>query len=93
MNGPGAAAFVRRQLVPERAAPVKTSGFAGLVRTRLFNSPTNVILTPGGRLAFVPFTHPKSDAILITTKDFQAVIGRAAIQHEILNVLVPLVEH
>ena len=39
------AAFVRQELVPERAAPVKVTGFVGFVRTRLFNSPTNILLT------------------------------------------------
>jgi general L-amino acid transport system permease protein len=38
-------AFVRRELVPERAAPIKTTGFIGFLRTRLFNSPTNILLT------------------------------------------------
>ncbi len=38
-------AFVRRQLVAERPAPVKTTGFTGFLRTRLFNSPTNILLT------------------------------------------------
>jgi general L-amino acid transport system permease protein len=38
-------AFVRQDLVPERAAPVKVTGFVGFVRTRLFNSPTNILLT------------------------------------------------
>jgi general L-amino acid transport system permease protein len=38
-------AFVRHELVPERVAPVKTTGFVGFLRTRLFNSPTNVMLT------------------------------------------------
>jgi general L-amino acid transport system permease protein len=37
--------FVRRDLVPERAPPVKTTGFVGFLRTRLFNSPTNILLT------------------------------------------------
>jgi general L-amino acid transport system permease protein len=37
--------FVRQQLIPERAAPIKTTGFVGLLRTRLFNSPTNILLT------------------------------------------------
>src|SRR6202161_4358857 len=37
--------FVRRELIPERAAPVKVTGFAGFLRTRLFNSPTNILLT------------------------------------------------
>jgi general L-amino acid transport system permease protein len=38
-------AFVRQELVPERAAPVKVTGFVGFVRTRLLNSPTNILLT------------------------------------------------
>jgi general L-amino acid transport system permease protein len=37
--------FVRRELVPKRAAPIKTSGFVGFLRGRLFNSPTNILLT------------------------------------------------
>lgn len=43
-------AFVRQELVPERPAPVKTTGFIGLLRTRLFNSPTNILLTIVGAL-------------------------------------------
>src|SRR6202030_147874 len=37
--------FVRLDLVPERPAPIKTTGFIGFLRTRLFNSPTNILLT------------------------------------------------
>jgi general L-amino acid transport system permease protein len=37
--------FVRQELVPERAAPIKTTGFIGFLRTRLFNTPTNILLT------------------------------------------------
>jgi general L-amino acid transport system permease protein len=37
--------FVRQELIAERAAPVKTTGFIGFLRTRLFNSPTNILLT------------------------------------------------
>ena len=37
--------FVRKDLVPERAAPVKTTGFVGFMRTKLFNSPTNILIT------------------------------------------------
>jgi len=40
-----AASFVRGDLTAPRPAPVKTTGFVGLVRTRLLNSPTNIILT------------------------------------------------
>src|SRR5260370_20256167 len=39
------ASFVRQELVAERPAPVKTAGFVGFLRTRLFNSPTNILLT------------------------------------------------
>jgi general L-amino acid transport system permease protein len=42
--------FVRKDLVAERAAPAKITGFAGFVRTRLFNSPTNALLTVLGAL-------------------------------------------
>src|SRR6201991_3818352 len=42
--------FVRKELVPERRAPVKTTGVVGFVRTRLINSPTNILLTILGAL-------------------------------------------
>jgi general L-amino acid transport system permease protein len=42
--------FVRKDLVPEKAAPVNTTGFVGFLRTRLFNSPTNILLTIIGAL-------------------------------------------
>jgi general L-amino acid transport system permease protein len=45
-----ASAFVRQDLVGERPAPVKTTGFVGFLRTRLFNSPTNILLTLVGIL-------------------------------------------
>ena len=45
-----ASSFVRRDLVPERDPPVKTTGFVGFLRTRLFNSPTNILLTIVGVL-------------------------------------------
>jgi general L-amino acid transport system permease protein len=45
MGDLAASSFVRRELVPERAAPVKTTGFVGFIRIRLFNSPTNILLT------------------------------------------------
>jgi general L-amino acid transport system permease protein len=37
--------FVRQDLVTERPAPVKTTGFVGFLRSRLFNSPTNILIT------------------------------------------------
>ena len=45
MSDTNSSAFVRQDLVPERAAPVKTTGFVGFLRTRLFNSPTNILIT------------------------------------------------
>ena len=45
MSDIAVASFVRQDLVPERAAPVKTTGFVGFVRSRLLNSPTNILLT------------------------------------------------
>lgn len=37
--------FVSSELKPERPAPVKTTGFIGFLRTRLFNTPTNILIT------------------------------------------------
>ena len=45
MSDAVSSAFVRQDLVPERPAPVKTTGFVGFLRTRLFNSPTNILIT------------------------------------------------
>jgi general L-amino acid transport system permease protein len=45
MNDIAASAFVRQDLVLERPAPVKTAGLVGFLRTRLFNSPTNILIT------------------------------------------------
>ena len=45
MSDLAASTFVRQELVPERAAPIKTTGFVGFLRTRLFNSPTNILIT------------------------------------------------
>src|ERR1700753_2768575 len=42
--------FVRKELVAERPGPVKTTGAIGFVRTRLLNSPTNIMLTIVGAL-------------------------------------------
>src|ERR1700720_1915838 len=50
MSDIAASSFVRQELVPERPAPVKTTGFVGLLRTRLVNSPTNILLTLAGIL-------------------------------------------
>jgi general L-amino acid transport system permease protein len=45
MSDTTASGFVRQDLVAERPAPVKTTGFVGFLRTRLFNSPTNILIT------------------------------------------------
>jgi general L-amino acid transport system permease protein len=45
MSDIAASSFIREALVPERPAPVKTTGFIGFLRTRLFNSPINILLT------------------------------------------------
>jgi general L-amino acid transport system permease protein len=42
--------YVRQDLVAERPAPIKTTGFTGFIRTRLLNSPTNILLTILGAL-------------------------------------------
>jgi general L-amino acid transport system permease protein len=50
MTDIAAFSFVRDAMVTERPAPVKTTGFIGFVRTRLLNSPTNILLTILGAL-------------------------------------------
>jgi general L-amino acid transport system permease protein len=50
MSDIAASSFVRDALVAERSAPIKTTGFVGFLRTRLFNSPTNILLTVLGAL-------------------------------------------
>ncbi|RTM14000.1 MAG: amino acid ABC transporter permease [Bradyrhizobiaceae bacterium] len=50
MSDLASSSFVRQDLLTERPAPVKTTGFVGLMRTRLFNSPTNILLTIVGAL-------------------------------------------
>jgi general L-amino acid transport system permease protein len=58
-------AFVRRELVPERAAPVKTTGFIGFLRTRLFNTPTNILLTVASLLLLWFFVVPAIRFLLV----------------------------
>jgi general L-amino acid transport system permease protein len=50
MTAAAASSFVREDIVAERSAPVRTTGFIGFLRTRLFNSPTNILLTLVGGL-------------------------------------------
>ncbi len=45
MSDTQGSSFVRETLISERPAPVKTTGFIGFLRTRLFNSTTNILLT------------------------------------------------
>src|SRR3979490_248021 len=45
MSDTTAPVFARGHPAAERPAPVKTTGFIGFLRTRLFNSPTNILLT------------------------------------------------
>jgi general L-amino acid transport system permease protein len=45
MSDIATSSFVRKELVPKRPAPITTTGFIGFLRTRLFNSPTNILLT------------------------------------------------
>jgi general L-amino acid transport system permease protein len=74
--------FVRQELVPERAAPIKTSGFIGFLRTRLFNSPTNILLTIVGILLLWFTVVPAVKFLLIdavwTGKDRTACLSETA---------------
>ncbi len=47
--------FVATDMIAERAAPIKTTGFVGFVRTQLLNTPGNIILTVLG-IALIYFT-------------------------------------
>ena len=57
--------YVRKDLVAERAAPVKTTGFVGFVRTRLLNSPTNILLTIVGALLIYAVVVPALRFLLV----------------------------
>jgi general L-amino acid transport system permease protein len=50
MSDIAATSFVRDALAAERPAPVRTTGLVGFLRTRLLNSPTNILLTILGAL-------------------------------------------
>ena len=64
--------FVRNALVAERSAPIKTTGFVGFLRTQLFNSPTNILLTILGAL-LVWFTVIPSLRFLLVDAVWQGV--------------------
>jgi general L-amino acid transport system permease protein len=76
--------FVRRDLVPERPAPVKTTGFIGFLRTRLFNSPTNILITIVSALLLWFVLVPAIKFMLIdavwTGKDRTACLAKDASQ-------------
>jgi len=57
--------FVRKDLVAERVAPVKTTGVIGFVRTRLLNSPTNILLTIVGALLIYAIVVPGLRFLLV----------------------------
>ena len=82
MSDIAASPFVRKDLVPERAAPIKTTGFVGFVRTRLFNSPTNILLTIVSILLLWFTVIPAIKFLLIdavwTGKDRSACLGANA---------------
>jgi general L-amino acid transport system permease protein len=75
-------AFVRQDLVPERPAPVKTTGFVGFLRTRLFNSPTNILITIVSALLLWFILVPAIKFTLIdavwTGKDRTACLAKSA---------------
>src|SRR3954462_6588959 len=82
MSDIAASSFIRQELVPERAAPVKTTGFVGFVRTRLFNSPTNILLTIVGVVLLWFTVIPSVKFLLIdavwTGKDRNACLAESA---------------
>ncbi|VAW20263.1 L-amino acid ABC transporter (Glu/Asp/His/...), permease protein 2 AapM [hydrothermal vent metagenome] len=44
-GSPASTAIVRREMVPDMPPPIRTSGLLGWMRSHLFNSPANAILT------------------------------------------------
>jgi general L-amino acid transport system permease protein len=82
MSELAASSFVRADLVPERPAPIKTTGFVGFVRTRLFNSPTNILLTVAGALLLWFTVIPAARFLLVdavwTGKDREACLAQNA---------------
>ena len=79
--------FVRQELVPERPAPVKTTGLIGFLRTRLFNSPTNILITivsllllwvivvPAVKFAFIDAVWTGTDRTACLPKNPTDVVG------------------
>jgi general L-amino acid transport system permease protein len=58
-------AFVRADEIPQRPPPVHRPGFFGLVRQRLFNSPTNILLTIVGALLLYVTVVPTVKFLLV----------------------------
>ncbi|MBR1220264.1 amino acid ABC transporter permease [Bradyrhizobium sp. U87765 SZCCT0131] len=65
MTDTPASAFVRRDLAPQRPAPMVTTGLIGFVRTRLFNTPTNAVLTIVSALLFASVLVPTIRFLLV----------------------------
>jgi general L-amino acid transport system permease protein len=65
MSDLAAAFFVREALVPQRPAPLRTTGVVGFVRTRLLNSPTNILLTILGLLLIYVTVVPTLKFLLV----------------------------
>src|SRR5260221_11018881 len=71
--------FVSDKLIAERSAPIKTAGFIGFLRTRLFNSPTNILITIVSALALWFIVVPALKFVLVdavwTGKDRNACLA------------------
>lgn len=82
MTDISAPSFVRQDLVTERAAPAKTTGFIGFLRTRLLNSPGNILLTILGLLLAWYIVIPAVKFLLVdavwTGKDRTACLAEQA---------------
>jgi general L-amino acid transport system permease protein len=65
MSDMAGSSFIRAALVPERPAPIKTTGFIGFLRTRLLNSPTNILLTVLGLLLIYVTVVPALKFLLV----------------------------
>jgi general L-amino acid transport system permease protein len=81
MTDIAAPSFVRQDLIAERPAPVKTTGFVGVLRSRLLNSPTNILLTILGLLLVWYIVVPAIKFLLVdavwTGKDRTACLSTA----------------
>jgi general L-amino acid transport system permease protein len=82
MSDLAASSFVRQELIAERAAPIKVTGLAGFLRARLFNSPTNILLTVASILLLWFTVVPAVEFLLIDAvwsgKDRTACLAESA---------------